>query len=227
MVRFIPLTIYKVINMILIPAEKSNIAWFKLAEFVMRKEKERALAVYRLLEHSFHNEAFAKQIEADLLAAFYDDKAAEKYHDAAHLYEEKEQLHQAFLMYEKSLHFSNQPALIQKLIYLSHTLSLKNKIVSYVNLFIIRLCKQGLFQQAYDFISQSDIVISQKLSFYETFITTALEAHCSDKILLSFPLMYLSEEYKKNKEIDKIKSLMNYLELKAPWLYESARECIT
>ena len=41
-----------------------SVAWFKLAEFVTRKEKERAFGVYRLLSHSIADRAFAAQLEA-------------------------------------------------------------------------------------------------------------------------------------------------------------------
>jgi tetratricopeptide (TPR) repeat protein len=80
-----------------------NVAWFKLAEFVSRKEKERALGVYRLLAHSLPDDAFAAQLEGDLLMAFYDEKAIDAYKKAARLYEKKGQLDHAALLYEQML----------------------------------------------------------------------------------------------------------------------------
>lgn len=50
--------------------DKHNIAWFKIAECVSRGEKERALGVYRLLSHSFNDNAIASQLEADIYSAF-------------------------------------------------------------------------------------------------------------------------------------------------------------
>lgn len=85
------------------PIEKFNVAWFKLAEFVGRKEKERALGVYRLLSHSLPDDAFAAQLEGDLLMAFYDEKAVEVYQKAARLYEKNGQYDQAALLYEQML----------------------------------------------------------------------------------------------------------------------------
>lgn len=85
------------------PLEKYNVAWFKLAEFVTRKEKERALSVYRLLAHSLPNEAFAAQLEGDLFHAFHDEKALGVYQKAANLYEISGQIAHAALMYEKML----------------------------------------------------------------------------------------------------------------------------
>lgn len=68
------------------PTDKYTIAWFKLAEFVTRKEKERALGIYRLLVHSLHDDALALQLEGDLLLSFGDEKALEKYTKAAEAY---------------------------------------------------------------------------------------------------------------------------------------------
>ena len=58
-----------------VPSDKYNIAWFRLAECVSRGEKERALGVYRLLAHSFGDEAFAHQLMGDLLLSFDDAQA--------------------------------------------------------------------------------------------------------------------------------------------------------
>lgn len=68
-------------------SEKFNVAWFKLAEFVSRKEKERALGIYKLLIHSLPNDAIAAQLEGDLLLAFHDEKALQSYTRAVELYE--------------------------------------------------------------------------------------------------------------------------------------------
>ena len=69
---------------------KFNVAWFKLAEFVGRKEKERALGVYRLLSHSLPDDAFAAQLRGRFLMAFYDEKAVDAYVKAARLYEKNQ-----------------------------------------------------------------------------------------------------------------------------------------
>lgn len=72
-----------------IPSEKHNIAWFKLAECVARREQERALGVYRLLSHSLGDRALAQQLAGDLSLAFEDPKTAiEKYEQAARLYQQ-------------------------------------------------------------------------------------------------------------------------------------------
>lgn len=82
------------------PSEKYNIAWFKLAEFVARGEKERALALYRLLVHAFEDKALAFQLEGDLLLSFNDTIASERYAIAAQLYYKEERLIEAAAVYE-------------------------------------------------------------------------------------------------------------------------------
>src|SRR5580700_10433765 len=88
-----------------IPADKYNVAWFKLAECVSRGEKERALGVYRLLAHSFDDRAFASQLEADIFYAF-DDKvmAKDRYDRAITLYKKEKRFLEAAAVGEH-MHF--------------------------------------------------------------------------------------------------------------------------
>lgn len=83
-----------------VPADKYNVAWFKLAEFVARGEKERALGIYRLLVHSFNDRAFSYQLEGDLLWSFTDEQAIDRYITAAQLYKKEGRLAEAIGVYE-------------------------------------------------------------------------------------------------------------------------------
>lgn len=84
-----------------LPSDKYNVAWFKLAEFVVRGEKERALGLYRLLVHSFDDKALAYQLEGDLLLSFKDIVAAqEKYICAAQVYKAGGRLIESAAIYE-------------------------------------------------------------------------------------------------------------------------------
>jgi hypothetical protein len=78
----------------------SSIAWFKLAELVMRKEREKALSVYRLLSHSFENRAYALQLEGDILWYLDDKSCTEKYKEAALLYHKEKAWFDAVAVYE-------------------------------------------------------------------------------------------------------------------------------
>ena len=84
-----------------IPNDKYTIAWFKLAECVSKGEKEKAFGVYRLLMHSFDDQAYAYQLEGDLLGAFQDQRAIEKYAHAAQLYVQNNRFKEAAIMYEE------------------------------------------------------------------------------------------------------------------------------
>src|SRR3990167_3538374 len=65
---------------------QKSISWFKLAEFVERGEKERALGIYKLLALSIDDAAFTYQLEGDILLAFDDKLATSKYLQAAEHY---------------------------------------------------------------------------------------------------------------------------------------------
>ncbi len=66
--------------------QDESVAWFKLADLIRKKEKEKALNVYRLLSHSYENRAYVLQVEADILWALDDRQAFEVYKHAALLY---------------------------------------------------------------------------------------------------------------------------------------------
>jgi len=85
-----------------IPSDKYTVAWFKLADFVARREKERALGLYRLLMHSIDDEALSHQLAGDLFLAFDSTaQAVEKYSIAAEQYREQKRLLQAVAVYEQ------------------------------------------------------------------------------------------------------------------------------
>lgn len=77
-------------------ADKYTIAWFKIAECVSRGEKERALGVYRLLSHSFNDDAVSRQLEADIyLSCNEQARAVEMYRQAMELYAKSQRLLEA------------------------------------------------------------------------------------------------------------------------------------
>lgn len=84
-----------------VPNDKYTIAWFKLAECIAKGEKEKAFGVYRLLSHSLEDQAYAYQLEGDLLDAFQDCRASEKYAQAAHVYHHTHRYKEACALYEE------------------------------------------------------------------------------------------------------------------------------
>lgn len=81
-------------------SDKSNVAWFALAECISRGEKERALGVYRLLSHSFDDCALKVQLEADILWSFRDEGAIKKYQEAAEMFAKERRLLEATAVFE-------------------------------------------------------------------------------------------------------------------------------
>jgi len=78
----------------------SSVAWYKLAELIDRGEKEKVLNLYRLLAYSFEDKAYALQVEGDILWAFEDKAALERYEQAAYLYQKKHKLVSAVAIYQ-------------------------------------------------------------------------------------------------------------------------------
>jgi len=81
----------------------ASVAWFKLAELVTRGEKEKALTLYRLLAHSFEERAYVLQVEGDILWAFEDEEAIERYKQAAFLYQKENKIREAIGVYDHLL----------------------------------------------------------------------------------------------------------------------------
>lgn len=86
-------------------SESYNIAWFKLADFVARGEKERALSVLRLLMHSVSDQALTYQLEGDILRAFQDNSAIDRYLSAANLYQKSGKFQQAISSHQHAVTF--------------------------------------------------------------------------------------------------------------------------
>jgi tetratricopeptide (TPR) repeat protein len=81
--------------------DKHTIAWFKIAECVSRGEKERALGVYRLLSHSFNDNAVARQLEADIYLSFGDqEQAIPLYRQAMEFYQKSDRFLEAVAVSE-------------------------------------------------------------------------------------------------------------------------------
>ena len=81
-------------------SKKICVAWFKLAELVSKREKEKALNLYRLIAHSFDDKAYVLQVEGDILWALQDNIATQKYAQAAYLYKKEKKFLAAAAVYE-------------------------------------------------------------------------------------------------------------------------------
>lgn len=172
--------------------EKSNIAWFKLAELVARREKERALGIYRLLSHSLINQAYNTYLEAEVLAAFQDTKAPQLYMRAAVLYEEQGNRFLAVTLYKILLEHYGQENYLTKIRDLS-----EDNIVwweSCVHNLISAWCERGLYTQALHAVLSWSCPITLRLQLLEYIVKhaqKALDASAYEKFIA-----YCSSDHK-------------------------------
>ncbi|TET34207.1 hypothetical protein E3J61_03115, partial [Candidatus Dependentiae bacterium] len=140
-----------------LPSEKYNVAWFKLADCIARGEKERALGVYRLLAHSFDDPALARQLHADILLSFKDERAQEAYQEAAVLYRERDRLIEAAAVYEHLVTLDpNNVFYRTEIIELYQQLGIASKVGQYLYKLIDDLMAQDQWKKAIEISNQYD-----------------------------------------------------------------------
>ncbi len=163
--------------------ETSSVAWFKLAEYVGRGERERALNLYRLLTHSLVDQAFIKKLEADLWIAFDAKEAEECYKSAAYLYKIAGKHTEAFLMYQllcerygPTLHY------LEQCFELAAFLELDAKKHFFVKKLMAELVEKGAFVRALSLFQLYEKVLSnsEKIKFYRHFVIVALRCGYDD-----------------------------------------------
>lgn len=169
------------------PVEKYTIAFFRLAEYVARGEKERALGVYRLLSHSFDDQAFARQLEGDILWSFNDEGAQDKYFQAAQLYQKDKRLRQAVGVYEHLLTMHPKGAL-----YMANLIDLYCQLDSYARAktYTIQLLDLAATQNNIPVISSALLAHESLFSIdecaiqHEKFIYIIIKAKYPDLVLI-------------------------------------------
>jgi len=140
-----------------LPSEKYNVAWFKLADCIARGEKERALGVYRLLAHSFDDPALARQLHADILLSFKDERAQEAYQEAAVLYRERDRLIEAAAVYEHLVTLDPNNVFYRvEIIELYRELGIASKVSRYLYQLIDDLMAQDQWKKAIEISNQYD-----------------------------------------------------------------------
>jgi tetratricopeptide (TPR) repeat protein len=146
-----------------VQADKYNIAWFRLAECISRKEKERALGVYRLLSHSFDNAAVGFQLEGDILCAFNDtDGAIKLYEKAAQTYQDKNQYMQAVAVYDHLFTLQDNQIYIEKIIELYAQLKDQKRMFYYVKHLCHLLLRKQAVQEMLALLGRFDMQMAQK-----------------------------------------------------------------
>jgi len=149
-----------------VSSESSSIAWFKLADFVSRGEKERALTIHRLLMHSVDERAFAYQLEGDILYAFDDEMALNRYHAAAEVYKKDKKYKRAIAVYHHALLKKNDLSIIEELLNVYILLNNEKNLISIFILFT-KVCLE----------KKENKLLVDKLAFLKEHISESVYLH--------------------------------------------------
>lgn len=209
-------------------SDKFNIAWFKLAEFVARKEKERALGMYRLLAHSMTDQALAAQLQGDLLLAFNDDRALEAYLKAAELYEKEGKLVQAVAVCEHTAAMMPHCALeyFMRLSYLCERMGENNKACHYASLAVSLVLSKESLNYLLQYIEATACSAEHRLTLLEQTVLEVLTAEQRKQEDLSHILEQLVQGLIKLGDSKRLTTFMTLLASLQPSLHEYARDCL-
>jgi tetratricopeptide (TPR) repeat protein len=194
-------------------SEKFNVAWFKLAEFVARKEKERAISIYRLLVHSIPGDALKLQLEGDLLLSFNDLRALSCYAKAAELYERDGKYIEAIAVHEHC--FALSPTNLEyahALIRLYGAISNESKILQYSQVIIRSLVASGQTDAALMLIESSPIPERKKSTLCEYYIICLLEHTPFNENQISHLTSTILKQYSERDNSTMLASFMSKLQ---------------
>ncbi len=175
-----------------VQADKYNIAWFRLAECISRREKERALGVYRLLSHSFDNVAVGHQLEGDILCAFNDIPGAiSLYEKAAQAYENQNQLMQAVAIYDHLFTLQDSQAYLEKIIEIFAQLKKRQQMFCYIKHLCHLLLQKQSINQMLHLLNRFDMSITQKALLM---VDVTFEAYKDHRLIAVQTKMQLVQE---------------------------------
>jgi hypothetical protein len=161
-----------------VQANKYSIAWFKLAECVARRERERALGVYRLLAHSFDSRALAFQLEGDIILAFNEpENAIAKYMQAAQMYDKEGALMQAIAVYDHIITLQASAELLLKIVESAVRMQNTKSIPVYIKRLCNYLIEKGDIGQLISLLQEVTIEFNLKAAF----LIEAVEIVIEDK----------------------------------------------
>lgn len=162
-----------------------NLAWFKLSEFILRGEKERAFGIYKILVLAFDSEAFCALLEGDLYASFNEHKMAfEKYLHAAKLYESAKETFLAAITYESLIKVADKSANIwQQLLILYQEINYMPKIEFILKNLFYNLLKENRADEAKEILNELE-KIGNSIEERELWSIYLLEINAKDEALM-------------------------------------------
>ena len=140
-------------------ADKHTIAWFKIAECVSRGEKERALGVYRLLSHSFNDDAVARQLEADIhFFCNEQERAIFLYRQAIELYKKSQRFMEAAAIAEHLILLLPCDMMLRyEIIACYNVLGFMNKMHTHFRFLFELYARDNKWQEIENFIHKNDM----------------------------------------------------------------------
>ena len=194
-------------------SDKYSVAWFKLAECISRREKERALGVYRLLSHSFDNVAIAYQLEGDILCAFdLLDEAIEQYEKAAKVYQEREQYMQAVSVYEHLYELAERDWYLRQMIELWKLCNKPDRVREYSKRLCLLWAKQSNYDAMTQWVKKMSLEPQQLGTFYGEIVSQASNSEPLIKQIVE-SLAY---------NADALQQMLQYLKMHDEQAYEIA-----
>jgi len=168
--------------------DKHTIAWFKIADCVSRGEKERALGVYRLLSHSFNDNAIARQLEADIYCSFGEiEQAASLYRQAMELYHKSQRFLEAAAVGEHliTVH-SDDMELRRTMVQLYTSLCMVPKVRAHVHVLVELLAQKQQWYEVKNVIVDCSTIADRagRAGIYSDIIVTVLGAGCPGDVII-------------------------------------------
>lgn len=210
-----------------LPSDKHTIAWFKLAEFVARGEKEKALGIYKLLMLSVDDEAFACKLEGDILFSFNDQQAIEKYYHSAVLYQKEGKAIEAAAIYETLLMiFPESKDYINKLIDIYTKLHLKQPLGNVLKKLCLLQIKLHDLQNAIQTLEALQVATNdQNVDILEQLSFELIDKTFNKEIILKHINKTLNEFFLNNDRM-KLQQFLSKLEVINKFYHQEALEKI-
>ena len=162
--------------------DKHTIAWFKIADCVSRGEKERALGVYRLLSHSFNDNAIARQLEADIYCSFGEiEQAVSLYQQAMESYHKSQRFLEAAAVGEHLITVrSDDMELRRTMVQLYISLCMVPKIRVHVHVLVELLAQKQQWYDIKNLIADCSNISDRggRAGIYSDIIVTAFGVGC-------------------------------------------------
>jgi len=139
--------------------EHCSIAWFKLAELIARKEKERALGIHRLLVHAIADDAYSLQLKGDLLYALYDkERALDAFQASVTAYAKTNRFEQAAFLSEQVLWMMGElyQWRVSAIMYFAE-LKLMSRLTYHVNILVPLVVADGGSRQLLELVADAGL----------------------------------------------------------------------